>query len=134
MKSSALAKLGYSAPLKEIVKRKILSTKQQFNKHNSDFRNTKTQDATTLSTYIWKLKAEQVNYETTWRIVTKTKSFSPAARYCNLCKVDDIGTHSVCQLQNIGTQGRLCFSVTPSVCVPQNAVCVSPILRTQLYF
>ena len=29
--------------------------KQRYNKHNIDFKNVKTQNATTLSTYIWKL-------------------------------------------------------------------------------
>ena len=57
-------------------KRNILTRptfKQRYYKHNRDFRNTKTQDATTLSTFIWKLTAERVNYEITWRIVPQSK-------------------------------------------------------------
>ena len=44
--------------------------------------------------------------------------------------IEDIGTHSVHQLQAIGTQGRLCLDLYP-VCVPlnENTACLCPNLR-----
>ena len=45
-----------------------------YQKHTSDFVNQNTKNATTLSTYIWKLKQENVVYEAT----------------CNLCVSDKI--------------------------------------------
>ena len=46
--------------------------KQSYNKHNSVFFiDPKTKEATTLGAFNWKSKAERVNSEITWRIVTK---------------------------------------------------------------
>ena len=62
--------------------------RKRYNQHNSDFRNPKSQNATTLSTHIWKLKAENIRYEVKWKFITRAKSFSPAAGTCNLCNAE----------------------------------------------
>ena len=51
--------------------------KQRWTAHKSSFRLEAHEKDTRLSTYIWKLKREQVNFELNWRIVAKTRSYSP---------------------------------------------------------
>ena len=62
--------------------------KIRYGQHNSNFRNPKTQDATTLSTHIWKLKSENIRYEVRWKIVARAKSYSPSSGTCNLCRTE----------------------------------------------
>ena len=59
--------------------------KKRYQKHTSDFTNHNTKNATTLSTYIWKLREENVNYETNFEIVGRAAPFSPVSGICNLC-------------------------------------------------
>ena len=59
--------------------------KKRYQKHTSDFTNQNTKNATTLSTYIWKLREENVDYETNFEIVGRAAPFSPVSGICNLC-------------------------------------------------
>ena len=43
--------------------------KTRYQKHTSDFNNTSDKNATTLSTYIWKLKEENKAYQVNFEIV-----------------------------------------------------------------
>ena len=59
--------------------------KTRFNAHNSSFRNRDKRNATALSQYVWTLKDNNVQHSITWKIVTKSSSFSPSSNNCNLC-------------------------------------------------
>ena len=59
--------------------------KQRWTAHKSSFRLEPHEKDTRLSTYIWKLKRQQVNFELSWRIVAKTRSYSPVSKKCMLC-------------------------------------------------
>ena len=59
--------------------------KKRYQKHTSDFTNQNTKNATTLSTYIWKLKEENVEYDTNFEIVGRAAPFSAVSGRCNLC-------------------------------------------------
>ena len=59
--------------------------KKRYDKHNSDFRHVKYRHASTLSTYIWKLKEDNVAFETTWKIMDRAPAFNPTTRKCRLC-------------------------------------------------
>ena len=59
--------------------------KERWNTHKTSFRLQSHQTETKLSTYIWDLKQEGVDFELTWRIVAKTTSYSPSTKKCWLC-------------------------------------------------
>ena len=45
----------------------------------------KYEHATSLSTYIWKLKDAGTDYKIKWELVEGARSFQPGSRYCPLC-------------------------------------------------
>ena len=59
--------------------------KTRYQKHKSDFNNTSDKNATTLSTYIWKLKEENKAYQVNFEIVGRAAPFSAVSGRCNLC-------------------------------------------------
>ena len=59
--------------------------KGRYNTHNQSFNSEEDKNATALSQYIWKLKEKKVGFKITWRIVSRSKPFTPGALYCNLC-------------------------------------------------
>ena len=62
--------------------------KDRYNKHNSDFNNHKQKNSTELSKHIWRLKEKNTPYLLTWKIIAKTKPFTPfnpTRRSCQLC-------------------------------------------------
>ena len=38
-----------------------------------------------FSSYIWKLKAEGINYKLTWKVIDRGIPYSPITNICNLC-------------------------------------------------
>ena len=78
-------------PKKEI-KEYIGSTtnfKTRYSAHKSSFRNEKTKNATTLSTYIWdnKLDAES---DIKWKILNHAPSYNNGQKFCDLCLTEKI--------------------------------------------
>ena len=59
--------------------------KQRWNNHKVSFNLESHKNETKLSTHIWNLKSQGVQYELGWRIVAKTNSYSPARKKCWLC-------------------------------------------------
>ena len=62
--------------------------KKRFNGHNSDFRHRKNRNKTMLSKYIWYLKDINIQYELSWGILGKAKSFNPVTGVCRLCLIE----------------------------------------------
>ena len=61
------------------------SFKTRYNGHNSSFRNHSKRNATTLSSHIWSLKDNNINFSIKWRIVARARSYSTTSKVCNLC-------------------------------------------------
>jgi hypothetical protein len=59
--------------------------KERFYTHRKTFKNRAYEHDTTLSTYIWKLKDQNINYTIKWKILKKSKAYSPTTKKCNLC-------------------------------------------------
>jgi len=59
--------------------------KTRYRNHTASFRNVKHRNATELSKYIWTLKDNNETYEIKWKVIKKAKSYSNAAKRCNLC-------------------------------------------------
>ena len=65
--------------------------KERYNKHNSTFnsdKDSKSRDATTLSTYVGDLKDNGINHTISWKIIDKSAPYSPSSNKCNLCLLE----------------------------------------------
>ena len=59
--------------------------KQRHYGHTSNFRHREQQDKTSLSTHIWKLKDENVEFDIDWSILDRAPAFNPVTGTCRLC-------------------------------------------------
>ena len=59
--------------------------KERYYGHAQSFRLKEKEHATTLSSYIWKLKEKGVEYNTKWSIIEKGKAFNLITQKCGLC-------------------------------------------------
>ena len=64
------------------------SFKKRFSDHKSSFKNKKYEHSTTLSSYVWKLKNENVPYRVSWDIAGRAAPFNPATNICRLCLLE----------------------------------------------
>ena len=59
--------------------------KQRLYSHRKTFKNREYEHSTTLSTYIWQLKDKNIQYSIKWKILKKSKAYSPTTQKCHLC-------------------------------------------------
>ena len=59
--------------------------KKRFYGHRSSFTNKEKEHSTTLSTYVWQLQDNNVNFDINWKIIGRAKPFNPVTKKCNLC-------------------------------------------------
>ena len=59
--------------------------KTRYRKHTSDFNNPNGKNSTTLSSYIWKQKENNNDYQIKFEIVGRAAPFSAVSGRCNLC-------------------------------------------------
>ena len=59
--------------------------KERWSTHTSNFRTRNPKSETELSKYIWDLQDENIEYDISWRIVSRAKGFNPLTGVCNLC-------------------------------------------------
>ena len=62
--------------------------KERLYGHNFDFRHRKQESSTRLSSYIWHLKDQHVQYRLEWKIIRKAKSYNPVTGNCRLCLLE----------------------------------------------
>ena len=67
--------------------------KQKWSNHKTSFRLIIHSSETKLSTYIWDLKKQGINFELNWRIVAKTNSYSPSSKKI-LVMCQRVGLHN----------------------------------------
>ena len=53
--------------------------------HNKSFNHEKYKNETTLSSHIWELKRKGLTYNIKWKLIKKSKSYSPSIESCRLC-------------------------------------------------
>ena len=61
------------------------SFKERLNHHNSDFRNKKQRNSTTLSNHIWELKETSTPYDLSWSIIESAPKYNNNTGKCRLC-------------------------------------------------
>ena len=59
--------------------------KIRYANHKKSFNHENYSTESTLSTYLWKLKKETINYSLSWKIIDRGKPFSPIHGNCQLC-------------------------------------------------
>ena len=59
--------------------------KTRYNEHKNSFINPEKRHSTKLSGHIWDLNDKNFDFELSWRILSKTNSYSPTSKICNLC-------------------------------------------------
>lgn len=64
------------------------SFKKRFYGHKSSLNNRDYQHSTTLSTYVWKLKDENIPYKITWNIIGRAAPYNTVTNKCRLCLLE----------------------------------------------
>ena len=66
--------------------------KDRYNGHNSNFNSTnpKTQNSTTLSTFIHECKKSNIETKITWTILKKSQKYQTGSRRCQLCLTEKL--------------------------------------------
>ena len=59
--------------------------KLRYNGHTDSFRHLAKRHKTTLSNHIWDLKLKNIDFQLSWQIVSKARSYSRTNKICNLC-------------------------------------------------
>ena len=59
--------------------------KLRFGNHKKSFKHETFSTESTLSSYIWKLKSENIEYKISWKTIDKGKPFSTITNTCQLC-------------------------------------------------
>ena len=59
--------------------------KTRYYAQRQSFKKRKLQHATTLSSYIWNLKDNNINYNIKWKTVDRAPKFNPITKKCRLC-------------------------------------------------
>ena len=61
------------------------SFKKRYTSHKASFTKRENEHSTELSKHIWKLKDQNIPFETTWRILKHAQPYTPSTKRCNLC-------------------------------------------------
>ena len=61
------------------------SFKTRYTAHKATFTKREKEHSTELSKHIWKLKDQNIPFETTWRILKHAQPYTPSTKRCNLC-------------------------------------------------
>ena len=64
------------------------SFKKRFYGHKSSLNNRDYQHSTTLSTYVWKLKDENIPYKINWNIIGRATPYNTVTNKCRLCLLE----------------------------------------------
>ena len=56
-----------------------------FANHKKSFKHENYSTESTLSSYVWKLKKENVDYSISWKVIDRGRPFSPIYGNCQLC-------------------------------------------------
>ena len=75
--------------------------KKRYGGHKSSLTNPKYKHQTSLSTEYWRLKEMNKNPRITWKIVEKSKAFTPESKKCHLCLAEK---YHIANFENHGQQ------------------------------
>ena len=64
--------------------------KERYYGHTNSFRNEKYINETELSKLIWDLKHKNIGYSIDWKVITRSRSYKPGSKFCNLCLTEKL--------------------------------------------
>lgn len=64
--------------------------KTRYYNHTKSFNNEKYKHETKLSSYLWELKEDNINYTIEWKILNKSNNYQCGTRHCNLCLTEKL--------------------------------------------
>ena len=56
--------------------------------HEYDFRTPAHKSSTSLSSHIWSLKDQNLNFDVKWKVLTRAQAYQPASKICHLCNAE----------------------------------------------
>ena len=62
--------------------------KERYGNHKKSFKHVKYKTETELSTFLWKLKEDDIGYNLKWRVIDKGKLFNTVTKVCSLCTTE----------------------------------------------
>ena len=62
--------------------------KTRYKNHVQTFENESKKKQTTLGTYIWELKNNEIEYDVKWKLIGRAQPFSPVTGVCALCTLE----------------------------------------------
>jgi len=62
--------------------------KTRYNNHICSFNNSGKRSSTELSSYVWSLKDNNIQYVIEWTILKHAKSYNKSSKVCNLCNLE----------------------------------------------
>ena len=64
------------------------SMKERITKHQYDFQTPSKEKSTKLSSYIWGLKSQNLDFQVKWKILARAGAYNTSAKVCNLCNCE----------------------------------------------
>ena len=90
----------------QVYHRKLYSV-QLFRNHQSSFKLPHREFSTTLSSYVWQLKREGVNYNIKWEILVRALAYSPESKSCQLCTTEATMIANMDRGTSLNTKGEI---------------------------
>ena len=59
--------------------------RDRWKEHERNFEKPNQRNETSLSLHVWELKDRGIDYDISWKILERAKTFNPATKKCNLC-------------------------------------------------
>ena len=69
----------------QIICQRLYVNNQSLPEARKSFKNREYEHETTLSTYIWQLKDQNIGYSIKWKMLKKSRAYSPTSQKCHLC-------------------------------------------------
>ena len=81
--------------------------KSRYGGHKSSFTHTKRRNETNLSKHIWELKDKNLDYNISWKILSKAQTYSQSSGLCQLCTREKFYICFKSELCSLNTRNEL---------------------------
>ena len=59
--------------------------KARYRNHKKSFKSAEYSTETELSSFVWKLESEKINFTISWKVIDRGKIFNPVTKICSIC-------------------------------------------------
>ena len=93
--------------LKEYIGLTENTFKQRYSNHVQSFKNSKYENSTELSKYIWHLKRNNDNFNIKWSIIQRSQAYSNKTKRCNLCLTEKLSILNADKAKTLNKRSEL---------------------------